>query len=524
MSPSPRFPAHGIATLAIALPWVNPFAPGPSPPVVQWLVTLVCVAVLLGLLALRQLEGRNFAQACVQGWLLAALVSSVLGVVQYFGASGALAPWVNITGLGEAFGNLRQRNQFATLTNMGLAALLWWEAQRPTDGEEVRNTDRATHPVSWMLMAALLGLGNASSSSRTGLVQLLLLGVGVAVWRYCATSPRNQAASRLTVRLMLVAVLAYGLALLLLPRLAGLDPAAHGLLARLAEGERACSSRLTLWRNVLHLIAQKPWLGWGWGELDYAHYITLYPGTRFCEILDNAHNLPLHLAVELGVPVALALCAAAIGLTLHARPWRETDPARRVAWAVLAVILLHSMLEYPLWYGPFLMAALLCLALLIWQPQSARPKNMPTGGKPGFVSVAATCVETILLAFVVFTAWDYHRVSQIFLPPAHRAAAYQTDTLAKIQRSWLFSNHVRYAELTTTPVTRGNAAEIYAAAQELLHFSPEARVIEKVIESAVQLGLDDEALAHMQRYRAAFPAEYARWTKPDTNEQEVVDE
>lgn len=36
--------------------------------------------------------------------------------------------------------------------------------------------------------------------------------------------------------------------------------------------------------------------------------MTLFPGERFCVLLDNAHNLPLHLAVELGVPVAALLC------------------------------------------------------------------------------------------------------------------------------------------------------------------------------------------------------------------------
>jgi hypothetical protein len=122
----------------------------------------------------------------------------------------------------------------------------------------------------------------------------------------------------------------------------------------------------------------------------------------------------------------------------------------------------------------------------------------------------------------VALAWDYHRVSQIFLPSTQRDAEYRYDTLNKIHSSWFFGDHVRYAALTTTPVTRSNAAEIHAAALTLLHFSPEARVIEKVIESAVQLGLDDEALLHMQRYRAAFPAEYAQWLKAGKDEPEQV--
>ncbi len=34
-----------------------------------------------------------------------------------------------------------------------------------------------------------------------------------------------------------------------------------------------------------------------------------------------------------------------------------------MAWGVLAIILLHSLLEYPLWYGPFQMALCQCVGL-----------------------------------------------------------------------------------------------------------------------------------------------------------------
>ena len=52
------------------------------------------------------------------------MVSSAIGLLQYFGVAGTFSPWVNQTNFGEAFANLRQGNQFATLTNMALAALV----------------------------------------------------------------------------------------------------------------------------------------------------------------------------------------------------------------------------------------------------------------------------------------------------------------------------------------------------------------------------------------------------------------
>jgi O-antigen ligase len=478
-----------LAALFI-LPWLNPFSPGPSPAVTPWLVTLGCLAfVLLGVARVR------LAQVAASAWLAAAMISALLGLLQYFGATAMFGPWVNSTGMGEAFANLRQRNQFATLTNIGLAALLWWMAA----------------PRNWRALfaiaaAVLLAVGNAASSSRTGLVQLALLLVLAWVWSR-GGSGWHQPATR---RVLLAAALAYAIAAVALPLLAGLDPRAMGILARLHAGDSACGSRLTLWGNVLHLIAQKPWFGWGWSELSYAHFITLYPGERFCDILDNAHNLPLHLAVELGVPLALLICGGGAWLTWRAKPWRESDATRQMAWAVLAVILLHSLLEYPLWYGPFQMAFGLSLWLL-W-----RSPDRVSGKYERFkllASVLSVLMAMLLIATATYAAWDYYRVSQLYLIPKMRSEAYRDNTLEKVADSWLFRNPVRFAELTTTPLTADNAAHIHALAKAMLHFSPEPRVVQKLIESAVLLGHDDEALYYLARYQAAFPESHAQWAE-----------
>jgi hypothetical protein len=94
-----------------------------------------------------------------------------------------------------------------------------------------------------------------------------------------------------------------------------------------------------------------------------------------------------------------------------------------------------------------------------------------------------------------------------------RLTAYRDDTLTKISDTWLFRNPVRFAELTITPLTRDNARHLHQLATELLHFSPEARVVEKLIESAELLGRDEEVRYYSVRYQAAFPDSYANWIK-----------
>lgn len=47
------------------------------------------------------------------GVAIAALVTAAIGLVQYFGVFAQFGPWINRTGAGQVFGNLRQRNEFA---------------------------------------------------------------------------------------------------------------------------------------------------------------------------------------------------------------------------------------------------------------------------------------------------------------------------------------------------------------------------------------------------------------------------
>jgi O-antigen polymerase len=476
--------------LCLVLPWLFAYTSAPTLNWWPWFFSALCgVGVALA-------WGRISAQWLAATWLAAALISCVIALVQYFGVSDHawVARWISQTPAGEAYGNLRQRNQFASLTSIGLAALLACVALRaPTAPGRIALSDIPA----WAWAAALLlALGNAVSSSRTGLLQWVLLLALVLWWQ--------RAGRRSLVLLTAVALLAYLLAVPAMPALlsfvTGLD--GPNLFGRMAQ--TGSDSRIVLWANVLTLIAQKPWFGWGWGELDYAHFMAAFPGARFPELLGNAHNLPLHLAVELGIPVALIACAGVAAVVRACKPWRETDAGRQLAWAVLAVIGLHSLLEYPLWYGPFQLAVLLCAAWL-WQTRGAAvPASQPGRFKPALATAA-----------VLALAWagaDYWRVSQtFFVPTSMRQASIWGGLQSQVKNSWLFAAQVEFAELVTTPVTPANALAMHALALRVLHYSPEPRVIEKLLESARITGVDAEVALFADRYARANPKEYARW-------------
>lgn len=316
-----------------------------------WLPTCAVVAGVAvaacpgaGLLRCRE----SFLSMFASGLLVAGLLSAVLGLLQYYGLAEPLVPWTTSPPLGRAYGNLRQRNQFATLISMAIIAALWLHATRAPASSRTRRA----------LVAAvvLLLIAAAASTSRTGLLQLLSI---VAVASFIAHRERRAAppgapapSFSLPSPLALLAMIPLYFAIAwALPHFLG--SGVEGMLQRLQTRTADVHGRLVLWHNVLTLIAERPWTGWGWGELSFAHFTTSYSGARFTEILDNAHNLPLHLAVELGIPAAVLICGGFIWMVIAAKPWRERDPTRLMAWGMLGAIVLHSLLEYPLWYGPF---------------------------------------------------------------------------------------------------------------------------------------------------------------------------
>lgn len=455
----------------------------------------------------------------VSAWLAAAVISSVLGLLQYLDLASSLSPWVNQPAFkGDAFANLRQRNQFASLTSIGLVAVLamTYALWQRSESLQTLGWLGPRYRVAMVFFCLnVLAMGAACSMSRTAVLQWVVVSALAILWTgWQRKVQQTQSTNVLLTRqaphnslawwgLLLSAPLLLFFWSFVMPwvaqHLTGQQGANLALrLAGSASDYGECGSRSVLWANVWQLIAQKPLLGWGWGETDLAHFLTAYSGQRFCDILDNAHNLPLHLALEFGVPLGLGILLLVLGWIWRRRPWQELDIWRVMAWGVLLVVGLHSMLEYPLWYGPFQMAVGLCIGLL-WSLPERQPTNMQdidlnTSGTTNLIIEAGSLLlASVFFLACLYAAWDFNRVSQIYKSVEHRDPIYSSNPLAYAKQSWLFRNQAAFAELTLQRVTASNAQAVYDQAQRVVHYSPEPRVVQRLIDSARLLGHDDEA-------------------------------
>ncbi len=158
--------------------------------------------------------------------------------------------------------------------------------------------------------------------------------------------------------------------------------------------------------------------------------------------MDNTHNLPLQLAVELGVPAALAM----VGLLLGALGWAfarvrrlpgEGGVGARAMLMMVLVMGVHSMFEYPLWYSYLLLPTAWAFgaALGVAASAPALAQGLPVAAPPLRAWRALGLMMTVLAASACL---DYLNIVGLFKP--HADAAPLEDRIRSAQASTLFSN------------------------------------------------------------------------------------
>ena len=449
--------ALGLVMAGVAVSWGVGSLPLSLALQAAGLLAGAAVMVVSGAAAAQQGRGPATMAALAIGLLTAGLLGSGAALVQVFAPGWTDGNLIAHSGVvGRAVGNLRQPNHLGSLLLWALAAVALL-------------AERGALPrwAAWACCAVMV-LAIELTASRTGAV-----GLGVLLlWALV-----DRRLSRQTRWLLAALPLLYGLAYLSMGWWGSVSQQALGAGARLAaEGTASGSiespnSRLNIWRNALDLIAANPWAGVGFGEFNLAWSLTPFPN-RPTAFFDHTHNLALQLAVELGLPAAsavLLLMAAALWQAAR-RAWRaqgEAGLAARTACVLVVLTLLHSAVEYPLWYAYFLMPAALAWGYALGTPpgEARLPaSNANSAPQPAAAwALAAGMVMTLAGAFAVL---DYQRVVVIYAP--RDGAGTLGERIAHGQHSPLFAHHADYAAATNDAPPADAALGLTRATHSLL--------------------------------------------------------
>jgi len=464
---------------------------------------LAAAAVLIA--SVREAGDRQAHGAFALGAWVASLACVAIACLQYFAPAWADGSLVAAsTSAGRAVGNMRQPNHLATALVCAMVWTAWlWQARRLP---------------AWLAGVSIVAMvfAVALSASRTGALSLAVLLLWAGVDRRLPRGARW---------LLALTPLVYLACWLGLAEWAALQQAHYYGADRLQAAADPSSSRFAIWKNALALVAAHPLTGVGWGRFNFAWTFTPFPD-RPIAFFDHTHNLPLQLAVEIGLP-ATALVLGLLGWALWAArgawsgAWSGAasgassdahtgdDAARlpspaRAAFVMLVVLGVHSLLEYPLWYAYFLLPAAWALGMFIGSApassamsssaRAAADRVPPAGEASAWAARLLVVCGVAMIVGAVYTLWDHRRIERIFEPAA--GAAPLAERIAEGRRSRLFGHHADYAAVTNPP-----RDTVLSSFRRPLLQLVDVRLLTAYIEALKAAGEDRKALYAAQRLR-----------------------
>ena len=304
-------------------------------------------------------------------------------------------------------GNLGQANMLADLLWLGIVSVLYcWHGSRGNG---------------WRYAAWLAPLLVASALTGARAPLLYALWVALAAALLCDARMRRAAASVAVIYFAIV-IFVYWLPV---PIAGGSDSLSRmlppgGMAAGAgAAGEAAASNiRVQLMAVAADIFLDHPWLGAGWGSFAWESFSRADDLRGTMMVGEHAHQLFFQLAADLGIAAPVLVLAALCGWALpiwRARRDLRADPAHWWAVSAAGVMLLHSQLEYPLWYAHtlgLLAIVLACSEQRKWRFEAWRGSTLAVG--------AVMAAGAWLLAGSII---DYRRLEQWMYADMRRGAA-----------------------------------------------------------------------------------------------------
>ena len=267
------------------------------------------------------------------------LLSALAGYAQHFDVYGTFGGLVLRKTAQDVYGNLAQRNHFANYVVLAMVSLVYLFARRFI---RLRTLVGCA-----MFMLPALAL---SGSRSIWLYLAVLLAISGSV-RVCGGAGEHRRIAGALLGLTAMFVAAQWVASLPFFQVGAPIPLGERLFEEGASG----SIRLQLWREALAMFLQSPWLGVGFGNFAWQHFLQQAQGPVAVVdgLFNNAHNVVLHALAETGLAGFTVIAAGAVA---WASGVFRSPPAAELWWmmALAAVIGVHSLLEFPLWYAYFL--------------------------------------------------------------------------------------------------------------------------------------------------------------------------
>jgi len=420
----------------------------------------------------------NYAEqwfaAAALGLVVAGVLAAFASIAQYFEVDARILLISPVSEAGRTFGFIRQPNHQGTFLNLGLIGLLVLQLRGAIKG------------WLWIVLSAILVFGIATTGSRTAILQIAFVSLSAA-W-FCRRNWRGMV--RALWPLFLIALV--WLALFLVSKSGGAEfYGAQKLGQTTSEG---IGMRSAAWHETINMIAHHPLVGWGSMRYPAAFFLE-GAGITVGVGMSHSHNLPLQLAVDFGLPLAIIFLSMLAFVVWRVRK-RFATPHGFFAFVYLGCLLIHSFFEFPLWYAYFLLPTCWVLGSLTGNPaaQAADGVPDPTEHKSryGFTvrATAACLIGALTLGVAMSMNRDYYSLTPVYAPGL---ASTQPERFRDAERVFWFRRFADFPKLQIEAVTPANADAYLRRAATIGCVMSEAWFQTGTVLALAQMGRVDEA-------------------------------
>lgn len=466
-----------FGALLVVQTWVLPLAQ----PSMAWLGAGFLLAGFMATQAGYGLTRAGVAETALR-WMAGALIVGGLfavfcQLVQLLHLEAKVSPFVvayNVTTERRPFGNMAQANHLATVIAFALAAAMYLVQTR------------RLNVLVWAVVSSICVLGQALTVSRGPWLQTAV--VVVAGFWMALVVPRGNDFSRRRTRewMMPVLLVVLFIGVNLAVRWAngrfqlGLDVSA----AHRFQDKGQFVLRLAMWKYGWTMFKGHPLLGVGWGEFPRFEF-ELVRQLGGVEIANNSHDIVIDLLAKTGL---VGLGIVLIGLLAWLwRVLRARHTAERVfGLALIGVLLMHALVEYPQQYMFFLLPAMFVFGILETKPLAFVPGRIALGLQLAVVLGGLAALAPIYR--------DYARAEVLYYG-AHPAEEYRAAP------SVLFGAWGEYGMATLLPIDSNDLQtklDMHAKALALL---PGETVLRRYAALLALDGKQDQAFDTVERLK-----------------------
>jgi len=450
----------------------------------------------------------RLAQVLAIFLLIGAELSALSGVLQHYRWHTWLDKVIVTKVSSGVYGNIAQTNHFANYIALGLASLgLLYQQQRLKAGYAA-------------VLAVPLLYVMALSGSRSSWLYLLMMS-GLAWWW-----ARRDAAQRPLLRYSLLLLAGFG-AMNVIAQISLMTSVSSGSVStvqRLFDESATGGIRLYLWREAGLMFARSPWLGVGFGQFAWHHFqlLPVLQQGNITGLYNNAHNLIFQLAAETGIAGLLALfgsmgfwltglrqrdaSANRAGSVEHGQLRATRDAAHWWGYAVLGVLAIHSMLEYPLWYTYFVAIAAILLGAL---DETRYSLKLRTNGR---LAVAAILLLGLVTLAQLHNGYRVLQQTLAIYPESrddHAALARIRDGLLAVHRGSLLSPNAELPLSGQIVVNGERLREKLSLNTRVMRFMPIGAVTYRQAMLLAQDGQQEQARSMLEQAIWSYPNGFA---------------